>query len=209
MRPGKRVAGVRGRSSMCRVRCRGNGGLRASRQAMWTRTRRTGQSNVAWLLERFDERRKNGERFLRGMQAVAGILPLDYVGNARCRLRRLAFDEGIRVLVVVAENRWSKHTTSGMSGGQPAGSRPAPRGDELVGLRPAVEADAERVAAENAESFGERGREPRGIGIVLNSAAIAGAMACAKCSFYMPKGSTMAVLLKGKNICCACAKKSH
>src|SRR6185312_16319689 len=52
-------------------------------------------------------------------------------------------------------------------------ARLAPRGDELVCLVPAVEADAERIAAQHAKDFREGGLEPRGIAIVSNSATVA------------------------------------
>jgi len=56
--------------------------------------------------------------------------------------------------------------------GQPEPCR-APRGDELVGLRPTVEAHAEGVAAQHAKDFRERRLEPRAIAIIGYRAPIA------------------------------------
>ncbi len=111
------------------------------------------------------------------MQAVAGILPFDNVGNAHGGKRRIAFHEQVGVLVMITEEPFGRCIAlrkRQMAGKMKPGA--APRGDELVRLRPAVEADAEGIGPKNAEDLGKRRSEPGGISIVRNAPAVARAV---------------------------------
>jgi hypothetical protein len=60
----------------------------------------------SWARERLDERCQDVQRLLRRMQPVAGIFPLDDIGNGRRGPLRIALEEQIGALVVVALTGW-------------------------------------------------------------------------------------------------------
>src|SRR6185437_9885460 len=127
------------------------------------------ENDIAGLREGSNERLENAKGFLRRVQAVAGVLPVEHIWNALRRLRRISFCKQIRVFVVVAQKSLGRRILlgEGQMSGQPKAGLP-PRCDELIGMMPSVEADTEGILSQHAKDFMECGFQPRPIGVVRN-----------------------------------------
>ena len=123
--------------------------------------RRTGaaegvKNDPTGLAERPDEGPQGFGWLLCGMKAIAGIGEVDDIGQRKFRRSRVTFCQKIGLFVLVAQEAsrrcvfFAEYDVS--NDAEPGG---APRGDEQVGLVPAIEAHAKRAAFQKPIHLGE------------------------------------------------------
>ncbi len=105
----------------------------------------------ASLAERPDEGLQRFDWLLRGMKAIACVCEVDDIGQRKFRRSRVTFCQKISLFVLVAQEAsgrcvfFAEYDVS--DDAEPGG---APRGDEQVGLAPAIEAHAKRAVFQKA-----------------------------------------------------------
>src|SRR6202022_1915607 len=104
---------------------------------------------------------------LRRMQPIAAIGEWQNVRNRYCWTPRIALDQQVGLLVVVAHeaHRGGVAFVEDDMAGQLKAS-PAPRGNEAVRLVPAIEADTVAVVFQQAKDFREGRIEPAVIVVI-------------------------------------------
>lgn len=130
------------------------------------------EDDTAGRAERLDDRLERLDRLLGRVQVVPRVPPWQHVGHGDHRRHRRALGEQVRLLVAALQMAGTRGVALGPDD-VPAGREAchAPRGKELVGLAPAVEAHAVGVGLEHAAQLGEGRVEPAGVVVVGHDAA--------------------------------------
>lgn len=121
-----------------------------------------------------DQLRQSRYRFLRRVQLVAAVRHIHHIGDWVLRQRRPALREQECLFMVIAEKATLR--AIGLAEDDVPDrlkTRALPCCEELVYLRPAVEAEHQAVLPENSIGLRHRGLQPVAVHVVLNSAAIA------------------------------------
>ena len=114
------------------------------------------------------------QRLLRRMQLVAAVGPVDDIADGRLRKLRIALRQQVGAFVLIAEILFRRRVALRKDEvTDDAETRLAPCLHEAVGMRPAVEADSEAVAAKNAEHLRESWLEPGVVVVVRDGAPVA------------------------------------